>query len=50
MVRHNLTTEDSLKRGQIPKLAREKGVVCPRDLEAVGIAGSDMAVSDCDGA
>ncbi len=39
MVRHNLTTNDSLKRGQILKLAREKGVLRPRDLKDVGIAG-----------
>jgi predicted transcriptional regulator of viral defense system len=38
MVRHNLTSENSLKRGQLLKLAREKGILRPRDLEAAGIA------------
>jgi predicted transcriptional regulator of viral defense system len=39
MSRQNLTIEGSPKRGQIIKLAREKGVLRPRDLEGVGIAG-----------
>lgn len=39
MVRHNLTIDDSPKRGQILKLVREKGMLRPRDLESVGIAG-----------
>jgi predicted transcriptional regulator of viral defense system len=39
MSRQNLTIDDSPKRGQILKLAREKGVLRPRDLEGVGIAG-----------
>ncbi|HEY4310853.1 MAG TPA: type IV toxin-antitoxin system AbiEi family antitoxin domain-containing protein [Pirellulales bacterium] len=38
MVRHNLTTGDGPKREQILKLARKKGLLRPRDLEAVGIA------------
>lgn len=39
MVRHNLTTADGPKRSEILKLAREKGVLRPRDLKVAGIAG-----------
>lgn len=39
MVRHKLTSGDGPKREQILKLAREKGLLRPRDVEAVGIAG-----------
>jgi predicted transcriptional regulator of viral defense system len=38
MVRHNLTSVQSPKRGEILKLARKKGVLRPRDLESAGIA------------
>jgi predicted transcriptional regulator of viral defense system len=38
MIRHNLTTETSPKWEQVLKLAREKGILRPRDLEPVGIA------------
>lgn len=38
MSRHNLTTTESPKRGQVLTLVREKGVLRPKDLEALGIA------------
>src|SRR3954466_12098518 len=38
MVRHILTDDKSPKRGQILKLARETGVLRPRDLAGLGIA------------
>jgi predicted transcriptional regulator of viral defense system len=39
MVRHILTNGKDLKREQIIDLARKKGILRPRDLEAHGIAG-----------
>ena len=39
MVRHILTNGKDLKREQIIELAREKGILRTRDLEAHGIAG-----------
>jgi predicted transcriptional regulator of viral defense system len=39
MSRQNLTIDNSPKRGTILKLAREKGMLRPRDLESIGIAG-----------
>jgi predicted transcriptional regulator of viral defense system len=39
MVRHTLTNAKDLKREQIIKLARAKGILRPRDLDAHGIAG-----------
>jgi predicted transcriptional regulator of viral defense system len=39
MVRHNLTSDSDLKRERIIQLAREKGILRPRDLESHGIAG-----------
>jgi predicted transcriptional regulator of viral defense system len=39
MVRHNLTSERDLKRERIVQLARQKGILRPRDLEFHGIAG-----------
>jgi predicted transcriptional regulator of viral defense system len=38
MVRHNLTNEPGHKRKQILTLAREYGILRPRDLEPLGIA------------
>lgn len=39
MVRHILTTDKDLKREQILELARQRGILRPRDLESRGIAG-----------
>lgn len=38
MVRHNLTAETGPKWEQILELARTKGILRPRDLEALGVA------------
>src|SRR5688572_19681432 len=38
MVRHDLTAEPRPKWEQILELARQRGVLRPRDLESVGIA------------